>query len=126
MGLGNEMGTSTSVDEGEDSIFGLVLLNDWSARDIQKWEMAPLGTLNSKNWVSALCALLSMPHLIECGGVCILCCIFNPQDQELVLAEAGDVVCRHFAGQTLCQGVMMSAGIKHLAMGSHYGCSCSI
>ena len=51
MGPGNEMGTSASVDTAGDHIFGLVLLNDWSARDIQKWEMAPLGPFNSKNWV---------------------------------------------------------------------------
>ena len=52
MGLGNDMGTPVPVEEAEDQIFGLVLLNDWSARDIQKWEMAPLGPFNSKNWVS--------------------------------------------------------------------------
>ena len=51
MGTGNQLGESVSIDEAEDSIFGLVLLNDWSARDIQKWEMAPLGPFNSKNWV---------------------------------------------------------------------------
>ena len=52
MGLGNDMGTPVPVEEAEDQIFGMVLLNDWSARDIQKWEMAPLGPFNSKNWVS--------------------------------------------------------------------------
>ena len=51
MGPGNDMGTSTDVNSAGDHIFGLVLLNDWSARDIQKWEMAPLGPFNSKNWV---------------------------------------------------------------------------
>ena len=51
MGPGNDMGTSTDVNSARDHIFGLVLLNDWSARDIQKWEMAPLGPFNSKNWV---------------------------------------------------------------------------
>lgn len=51
LGTGNELGQAISVQQAEDSIFGLVLLNDWSARDIQKWEMAPLGPFNSKNWV---------------------------------------------------------------------------
>lgn len=51
VGAGNQLGESITTDEAEDSIFGLVLLNDWSARDIQKWEMAPLGPFNSKNWV---------------------------------------------------------------------------
>ena len=52
MGLGNDMGTPVRIEEAEDKVFGLVLLNDWSARDIQKWEMVPLGPFNSKNWVS--------------------------------------------------------------------------
>ena len=52
MGLGNDFGTPVPVEKAEDQIFGMVLLNDWSARDIQKWEMAPLGPFNSKNWVS--------------------------------------------------------------------------
>lgn len=51
MGTGNQLGESITTDEADDNIFGLVLLNDWSARDIQKWEMAPLGPFNSKNWV---------------------------------------------------------------------------
>ena len=51
MGPGNTLGEPISIQEAEDHIFGLVLLNDWSARDIQKWEMAPLGPFNSKNWV---------------------------------------------------------------------------
>ncbi|CAL5219610.1 g1478 [Coccomyxa viridis] len=54
VGRGNGMGTSTDVNSAGDHIFGLVLLNDWSARDIQKWEMAPLGPFNSKNWASSI------------------------------------------------------------------------
>jgi hypothetical protein len=52
MGTGNELGSSLTADEAGSAIFGLVLLNDWSARDIQKWEMAPLGPFNGKNFVS--------------------------------------------------------------------------
>lgn len=52
MGTGNELGTALRPDAASDAIFGLVLMNDWSARDIQKWEMAPLGPFNGKNWVS--------------------------------------------------------------------------
>jgi fumarylacetoacetase len=55
MGSGNELGSSLSAEEASSSIFGLVLLNDWSARDIQKWEMAPLGPFNGKNFVSCAC-----------------------------------------------------------------------
>ena len=51
IGVGNEQGEAISIKSARDHIFGLVLMNDWSARDIQKWEMAPLGPFNSKNWV---------------------------------------------------------------------------
>jgi hypothetical protein len=51
MGTGNELGSSIPVDAASSSIFGLMLMNDWSARDIQQWEMLPLGPFNAKNWV---------------------------------------------------------------------------
>ena len=43
-----------SVSEAEDYIFGLVLFNDWSARDIQKWEYVPLGPFLAKNFASSI------------------------------------------------------------------------
>lgn len=46
----NAMGEAVPIERAEESIFGFVLLNDWSARDIQAWEMAPLGPFNSKNF----------------------------------------------------------------------------
>jgi len=46
----NDLGKSVSIDEAEDHIFGLVLMNDWSARDIQAWEYVPLGPFNAKNF----------------------------------------------------------------------------
>jgi fumarylacetoacetase len=52
VGPGNELGRPIPLEEAEDHIFGLVLLNDWSARDVQRWEYVPLGPFNSKNWVS--------------------------------------------------------------------------
>lgn len=48
----NPMGTSVSAKEAADYIFGFVLLNDWSARDIQKWEYVPLGPFLAKNFAS--------------------------------------------------------------------------
>ncbi|KAF2093038.1 Fumarylacetoacetase [Rhizodiscina lignyota] len=46
----NKMGEPILIDEAEDAIFGLVMMNDWSARDIQFWESTPLGPFNSKNF----------------------------------------------------------------------------
>ena len=43
VGTGNELGEPIPIAEAEDHVFGLCLLNDWSARDIQAWEYQPLG-----------------------------------------------------------------------------------
>jgi len=49
-----EMGESISTSEAEDAIFGMVLFNDWSARDIQSWEYVPLGPFLGKNFCSSV------------------------------------------------------------------------
>lgn len=49
-----EMGTRISTAEAEDAIFGIVLFNDWSARDIQSWEYVPLGPFLGKNFGSTI------------------------------------------------------------------------
>jgi fumarylacetoacetase len=46
----NALGSSVSVDEASNRIFGIVIMNDWSARDIQFWEYVPLGPFLSKNF----------------------------------------------------------------------------
>jgi len=63
-GTGNELGTRITIEEADNHIFGLVVMNDWSARDIQKWEYVPLGPFGAKNfctsispWVVTLMAL---------------------------------------------------------------------
>ena len=50
----NVMGENILINEAEDYIFGMVLLNDWSARDIQKWEYVPLGPFLAKNFASSI------------------------------------------------------------------------
>lgn len=50
----NAMGEAVPIADAEDSIFGLVLLNDWSARDIQAWEYVPLGPFNAKNFGTSI------------------------------------------------------------------------
>ncbi|MFN4197973.1 MAG: fumarylacetoacetase, partial [Flavobacterium sp.] len=50
----NIMGENIPVSEAEDYIFGMVMLNDWSARDIQKWEYVPLGPFLAKNFATAI------------------------------------------------------------------------
>jgi fumarylacetoacetase len=64
IGPGNELGQPIPIDRAAEHIFGMVLVNDWSARDIQKWEYQPLGPFLAKNfgtsvspWVVTLEAL---------------------------------------------------------------------
>ena len=51
---GKPLGQSISIDEAEEYIFGMVLFNDWSARDIQAWEYVPLGPFLAKNFASSI------------------------------------------------------------------------
>ncbi len=53
---GKPLGDSITPNEAEDFIFGMVLFNDWSARDIQTWEYVPLGPFLSKNFASSISA----------------------------------------------------------------------
>jgi len=54
VGQGNELGTSIPIAEAEKHIFGLCLVNDWSARDIQAWEYQPLGPFLAKNFATTI------------------------------------------------------------------------
>ena len=51
---GNELGQPIDINNAEDHVLGLCLLNDWSARDIQKWEYQPLGPFLAKNFASTI------------------------------------------------------------------------
>jgi fumarylacetoacetase len=53
-GKSTKLGESISTAKAEDYIFGMVLFNDWSARDIQKWEYVPLGPFLAKNFGSTI------------------------------------------------------------------------
>ncbi len=54
VGPGNPLGTPVSLDDADAHIFGLSLLNDWSARDLQAWEYQPLGPFLAKNFASTV------------------------------------------------------------------------
>ncbi|MBP1930557.1 fumarylacetoacetase [Ammoniphilus resinae] len=54
IGPGNNQGEPISIEHAEDHIFGLVLVNDWSARDIQAWEYQPLGPFLSKSFATSI------------------------------------------------------------------------
>ncbi len=54
IGPGSELGHPVPVQSAADHIFGMVLVNDWSARDIQKWEYQPLGPFTAKNFATSI------------------------------------------------------------------------
>jgi fumarylacetoacetase len=54
VGPGNELGTPIPVGRAEEHLFGMVLVNDWSARDIQAWEYVPLGPFLAKNFATSV------------------------------------------------------------------------
>ena len=54
IGKQTQMGESVSTEKADDYIFGMVLFNDWSARDIQTWEYVPLGPFLAKNFASTI------------------------------------------------------------------------
>lgn len=54
VGPGNELGQPIPVEKAHEHIFGMVVMNDWSARDIQKWEYVPLGPFTAKNFATSI------------------------------------------------------------------------
>lgn len=54
VGPGNSLGEPVPIDRAADHIFGMVLMNDWSARDMQAWEYQPLGPFLAKNFCTSI------------------------------------------------------------------------
>ncbi|TCM69078.1 fumarylacetoacetate hydrolase [Acinetobacter calcoaceticus] len=54
VGTATQLGQPIAIEDAAEHIFGMVLLNDWSARDIQQWEYVPLGPFNAKTFASAI------------------------------------------------------------------------
>lgn len=54
VGKSTQLGETIPVAKAEDHIFGMVIFNDWSSRDVQKWEYVPLGPFLSKNFASSI------------------------------------------------------------------------
>lgn len=61
----NQLEDSITVENAEEHIFGYVLLNDWSARDIQAWEYVPLGPFNGKNFASTISPWVVLADALE-------------------------------------------------------------
>ncbi|KAK2625969.1 hypothetical protein QTJ16_004231 [Diplocarpon rosae] len=61
----NVLGEPVRIKDAEDHIFGYVLMNDWSARDIQTWEYVPLGPFNAKNFGTTISAWVVLADALE-------------------------------------------------------------
>ncbi|KAK3322781.1 hypothetical protein B0H66DRAFT_214746 [Apodospora peruviana] len=65
IGKANPLGQPVPVAEAEKAIFGYVLMNDWSARDLQTWEYVPLGPFNAKNFATTISPWVVLPDALE-------------------------------------------------------------
>ncbi|KAK3342688.1 fumarylacetoacetase [Neurospora tetraspora] len=61
----NPLSQPVGIDEAEEHVFGYVLLNDWSARDIQTWEYVPLGPFNGKNFATTISPWVVLADALE-------------------------------------------------------------
>jgi fumarylacetoacetase len=65
LGPGNAIGERIDIASARERLFGICLLNDWSARDVQKWEYQPLGPFTAKNFASSVGAWITPLEAIE-------------------------------------------------------------
>jgi fumarylacetoacetase len=65
IGPGNELGEPIAIDHAERHVFGLCLVNDWSARDLQRWEYQPLGPFLAKNFATTISTWIVTPDSLE-------------------------------------------------------------
>jgi fumarylacetoacetase len=77
VGPGNELGRAVKISEALDHIYGMVLVNDWSARDIQKWEYEPLGPFLGKSFATTI-----SPWIVSLEALAPFRCIGPVQEPE--------------------------------------------
>ncbi len=77
VGPGNELGRPIPCASAREHVFGLVLVNDWSARDVQRWEYQPLGPFNSKNFATTI-----SPWVVTLDALAPFRCAGPKQDPE--------------------------------------------
>ncbi|KAJ3343943.1 hypothetical protein HDU93_005226 [Gonapodya sp. JEL0774] len=79
VGPGSNMGDSISMSDADEHIFGVVLLNDWSARDIQSWEYVPLGPFLAKNFATTI-----SPWVVSLDALAEFAAKVPPQEPEVL------------------------------------------
>ncbi len=108
VGTPNPMGTPLTTAQAFDNIFGYVLLNDWSARDIQVWEYQPLGPFQSKAfgtsispWIVTRDALEPFRHPTPTRDTPLLPYLHEASDNNFDIQLAVDLAPEGGAGQTV-------------------------
>ncbi|KAK8041328.1 fumarylacetoacetase [Apiospora phragmitis] len=110
VGNPTQLGDSVALEDADDHIFGLVLLNDWSARDIQGFEMKPLGPMNGKSfctsispWVVTLDALASFATAVPAKDLPVSSFLSETKEKpsydikleaELLRGEKATTICK--------------------------------
>lgn len=75
IGPGNKQGEPIPIERADEHIFGLVIVNDWSARDIQRWEYQPLGPFLAKNFATTI-----SPYVVPMAALAPFRICGGPQD----------------------------------------------
>lgn len=78
IGQGNALGKPISIDEAEQHVFGFCLLNDWSSRDVQRWEAQPLGPFLAKSFLTSI-----SPWVITMEALAPFRCPASARDQDV-------------------------------------------
>lgn len=104
---GNDMGHPIKVNDAKEHIFGYVLLNDWSARDLQVWEYVPLGPFNAKNFGSTISPWVITPEALAPFKVAL------PKQEPELLPYLQDK-------DLSCYNIDLKVGLKTAAMDSHH------
>ncbi len=88
VGQGNALGTTIPISKAEDHLFGMCLVNDWSARDIQKWEYQPLGPFLAKSFGTTISPwVITMEALIPFRVPCFARPDGDPQPLEYLTSD---------------------------------------
>ena len=88
VGVGSAQGSPVSTADAADHVFGMVLLNDWSARDIQAWEYQPLGPFLGKSFATSISAWVT--PLADLRGARVAAPAQSPPPSPYLRVEAGE------------------------------------
>lgn len=88
---GNELGETIPINRAEDHLFGLCLVNDWSARDIQKWEYQPLGPFLAKSFATSISTwIVTMEALAPFRAAALKRQAGDPQPLDYLASEENE------------------------------------